>query len=158
MDDTIILLSKESTTCKILSLVDDQIIWCRMKVKPKKLRSLSLRKGKLNQNINFKVSAQRILIVLELVKSLGHWFDESLKVKDTSRILQGLYKIDQYTLHPCNGQIWCLQQRFIPMLWLLLVYEIATSTVESMEAKINKYTWKWLGLPPGFSDVALYCR
>ena len=27
-----------------------------------------------------------------------------------------------------------------------------------MEAKINKYTRKWLGLPPGLFDVALYCR
>ena len=36
----------------------------------------------------------------------------------------------------------------------LLVYEITTSTVESLEAKINK----WLGLPTGLSDVAFYCR
>ena len=27
-----------------------------------------------------------------------------------------------------------------------------------METKINKYTRKWLGLPPGLSDVAMYCR
>ena len=27
-----------------------------------------------------------------------------------------------------------------------------------MEAKIDKYTPKWLGLPPGLSDVALNCR
>ena len=43
----------------------------------------------------------------------------------------------------------------------LLYEEIATSgtsTVEAMEAKINKYTRKWLGVPPGLSDVALYCR
>ncbi|GFR94549.1 reverse transcriptase [Elysia marginata] len=32
------------------------------------------------------------------------------------------------------------------------------STVESIEAKINKYTRKWLGVPPGLSDVAMYCR
>ena len=44
------------------------------------------------------------------------------------------------------------------LLWPLLVYEIATSMVVSMEAKINKYTRKWLGLPPGLFDVALYCR
>ena len=40
----------------------------------------------------------------------------------------------------------------------LQAYEIATSTVESMEAKINKYNRKLLILPPGLSDVALYCR
>ena len=27
-----------------------------------------------------------------------------------------------------------------------------------MEAKINKYTQKWLGLPPGLSHVILDCR
>ena len=27
-----------------------------------------------------------------------------------------------------------------------------------MEAKMNSYNRKWLGLPPGLSDVALYCR
>ena len=32
------------------------------------------------------------------------------------------------------------------------------SAVEKMEAKINKYTWKWLGLSPGLSEVAMYCR
>ena len=40
----------------------------------------------------------------------------------------------------------------------LLVYEIAPITVESIEAKMNKYIWKWLALPPGLSDVTLYCR
>ena len=90
MDDTTILSSKESTTRKILSLMDKQIIWCRMKFKPKKCRSLLLRKGKVNQNINFKVGGQIIHTVSEeLVKSLGRWFDESLKdinqAKETSR-------------------------------------------------------------------------
>ena len=52
----------------------------------------------------------------------------------------------------------CPQHIFIPMLlWHLLVYEIVPSTVKSMEAKINKYTRKWLDLFPGLSDVALYC-
>ena len=42
--------------------------------------------------------------------------------------------------------------------WSPLVYEFASSTVESMEAKMNKYTLKWLSLHPGLFDVALYCR
>lgn len=33
MDDTTILSSKESTTHKLLSLMDDLMIWCRMKFK-----------------------------------------------------------------------------------------------------------------------------
>ncbi|GFO21235.1 reverse transcriptase [Plakobranchus ocellatus] len=44
------------------------------------------------------------------------------------------------------------------LLWPLLVYDICSSTVEAIEAKIKKYTRKWLGVPPGFSDVAMYCR
>ena len=164
MDNTTILSSQESTTPKILSLMDKQMIWCRMKFKPKKSRSLLLKKRKVNQNINFMVGGQRISTVSEeLVKSLGHWFDEFLKdinqVKETSRTLQeGLHKFDHCPLQG-KFKVWYLQHIFIPMLlWLLLVYEIATSTVESVEAKINKYTRKWLGLPPGLFDIALYCR
>ena len=44
MDDTTILSSKESTTHKILRLIDKQMIWCRMKFKSNKSRSLLLRK------------------------------------------------------------------------------------------------------------------
>ena len=76
MDDTTILSSKESTTRKQISFMDELMIWCRMKFKPQKSRSLSLRKGKLNQNINFKISGQRIPTVSDLpVKSLGRWYD-----------------------------------------------------------------------------------
>ena len=72
MDNTTILSSKE-LICKILSLMDKQIIWCRMKFKPQKSRSLSLRKGKVNLSINLKVGGQRTSIMSEeLVKSLGH--------------------------------------------------------------------------------------
>ena len=50
--------------------------------------------------MNFKVCGQRILTMSEEpVKSLGHWFDESLKdinqAKEILRTLQeGLHKID----------------------------------------------------------------
>ena len=80
------------------------MIWWRMKFKPQKSISLSLKKGKMNQNINFIVGGQRILTVSEEpVKSLGRWFDESLKdinqAKETSRTLQdGLHKIDRCLL------------------------------------------------------------
>ena len=80
MNDTTIFSTKESTTCTILSLMDKHIICCRMKFNPQKTRSLSLRKAKVNQNINFLVGGQSILTVSkEPVKSLGRWFDESLK-------------------------------------------------------------------------------
>ena len=59
MDDTTIL-SKESTTRKLISFMDELMIWCRMKFKTQKSRSLSLRRGKLNQNVNFEIDGQRI--------------------------------------------------------------------------------------------------
>ncbi|GFO32237.1 reverse transcriptase [Plakobranchus ocellatus] len=50
-----------------------------------------------------------------------------------------------------------LQFKLIPkLLWPL--YDICSTTAEAIEAKINKYTRKWLGVPPGLSDVAMYCR
>ena len=78
---------------------------------------------------------------------------------ETSRTIQEcLHKTDHCYLQ-WKFKFWCLQHIFIPMLlWPLLIYEVATSTVESEEAKINKYTRKWLGLPPDLFDVALYCR
>ena len=110
------------------------------------------------------VNGQRIPTVSEEpAKSLGRWCDESLKdinqVKESLRTLQeGLHKIDHC---PLTGKfkIWCFQHIFIPILfWLLLVYKITSSTVESMKVKMNEYTQKWLGLPADMSDVALYCR
>ena len=124
IDDTTILSSKKSTTRKILSLMEKQMNWCKMKFKPQKSRL---------------------------------WYIN--QAKEISRTLQeGFHKIDHCPLQG-KFKVWCLQHIFILMLlWPILVYKIATTMVESMEAKINKYTWKWLGLPPGLSDVALYSR
>ncbi|KAK3778109.1 hypothetical protein RRG08_062805 [Elysia crispata] len=44
------------------------------------------------------------------------------------------------------------------LLWPLLIYEICSTTVEAIEAKINKFTRRWLGVPPSLTDVAMYCR
>ena len=164
MDDTTILSSTESETHSLLSHFDDLMDWCRMKFKPKKSRSLSLRKGKVSKTTHFKVGGQAIPTVSEEpVKSLGRWYDDTLRdtrqSKETAQSSEeGLRKIDRCPL-PGKYKIWCLQHMLIPMLlWPLLVYEIATTTVEAMESKINKFTRKWLGVPPGLSDVALYCR
>ena len=58
-----------------------------------------------------------------------------------------------------NLKVWCLQFMLIPkLLWPLLVYEICSNTVKAIEAKINKFTRRWLAVPPGLTDVAMYCR
>ena len=164
MDDTTILCSKEEETRLMLKRLDDLMAWCRMSFKPKKSRSLSVRKGKVKEAVTFNVAGQNIPTVSqEPVKSLGRWYDSSLKDTkrgaETSELAKaGLQTIDKCGL-PGKYKVWCLQFMLIPkLLWPLLVYEISTTTVEAIEAKINRFTRKWLGVPPGLTDVALYCR
>ena len=40
------------------------------------------------------------------------------------------------------------------LLWPLLVYEIYTTTVGAIEAKINKFTRRWLRVLLGLTDMA----
>ena len=39
-----------------------------------------------------------------------------------------------------------------------MVYKIEMCAVEKIKQKIESYTRKWLGLPPGLTSVALYRR
>ena len=39
----------------------------------------------------------------------------------------------------------------------LLVYEICSTTIETIEAKINKFTRRRLGVGPTLANVAMYC-
>ena len=40
-------------------------------------------------------------------------------------------------------------------MWFLLIYEIATTTVEVMERKVGGYLRRWLGVPPSFTSIGL---
>ncbi|GFO10280.1 reverse transcriptase [Plakobranchus ocellatus] len=82
MDCTMILCSKENETLRMLVRLDTLMDWSRMSFKPKKSRSLSLRKGKLDESASYKVAGQNIpRISQEPFKSLGRWYDSSLKDK-----------------------------------------------------------------------------
>ncbi|GFR91728.1 reverse transcriptase [Elysia marginata] len=164
MDDTTIICSKEEETRRMSARLDTLMAWCRMKFKPKKSRSLSIRKGKIEEAVTFTVAEKQIPTVSqEPVKSFGRWYDSSMK--DTRRGVETVQFASEglLAINKCGIQgkfkVWCLQFMLIPkLLCPLLVYDICCSTVESIEAKINKYTRKWLGVPPGLSDVAMYCR
>ncbi|GFO17818.1 reverse transcriptase [Plakobranchus ocellatus] len=158
MDDTTVICSKEDETRRMLTRLDVLMLWCRMEFKPKKSRRLSIRKGKVDEATTFTVADQRI----QTVKSLGRCYDsciedtrrgaETLDLASESHLainkyIQGIFKI-------C-----CLQLMLIlKLLWPLLAYDICSTTAEAIEAKINKYTRKRLGVPPGLSDVAMYYR
>ena len=124
----------------------------------------SVRKGKIDATTTFTLANQQIPTVSqESVKSLGRWYDSSMK--DTKRGLETveLATEDLLAINRCGLQgklkVWCLQFMLIPkLLWPLLVYEICSTTVEASEAKINKFTRGWLRVPPGLTDVAMHCK
>ena len=43
-------------------------------------------------------------------------------------------------------------------MWPLMLYEIATTTVEGFERVINRHLRRWLGVPPSFTSIGLYGR
>ncbi|GFO03436.1 reverse transcriptase [Plakobranchus ocellatus] len=80
MDDTTIICSKEDETKRILMRLDNLMSWCRMEFKPKNSRSLSIRRGKVDVATTFTVAEQQIpTFSLEPVKSLGRWYNSSMK-------------------------------------------------------------------------------
>lgn len=118
-------------------------------------------KGKLVEH-RFFIDEEPIPTVAEKpVKSLGRWYDASLK--DTEQVVQlkevtknGLKSIAS-TLLPGSLKIWCLQFGLLPcLMWPLTVYDIPLSKVEKLERLISSYAKKWLGLPRCITNTALY--
>ena len=135
-----------------------------MAFKPAKSRSLALVRGKIRRDVFFDVAEQRIPTVSEEpVKSLGRVFDESLTDKSIrgailQQTIEGLQAIEAAPLQG-RFKVWLFQFVLLPrLLWPLTIYEIGLSVVEKLERKVNRYTRKWLGLPPALSSVALYSR
>ncbi|GFO17613.1 reverse transcriptase [Plakobranchus ocellatus] len=58
IDDTTGICSKEDETRRMLTCLDVLMSWCRMEFKPKKSRSLSIRKGKVDEATTFTVAEQ----------------------------------------------------------------------------------------------------
>ena len=72
MDGTTIICSNEDETRQMTERLDVLMTQCRMKLKPKKFRSLSVRKGKIDATTTFTMAKQQIPTVSqEPVKSLG---------------------------------------------------------------------------------------
>ncbi|XP_052236077.1 uncharacterized protein LOC127847893 [Dreissena polymorpha] len=98
------------------------------------------------------------------VKCLGKWFDTTLgdSRNNTERIRQqlrnGLAKIEGTGL-PGKFKAWLFQHGLLPrLLWPLMLYEIPTSTVDSLESMINKSLRRWFGLPSCMTSIGLYNR
>ena len=116
MDDMTTLTSTLACTKHLLA---------RMKLKPSKSRSISIVKGKLVDQ-RFYIDDTPIPLVSELpVKSLGRWYNASLKDSDQSdqlreEAIKGLVSIDK-TLLPGKLKLWCLQFGLLPRLMCLYI-------------------------------------
>ena len=161
MDDTTLIMNRKKVVQNTLNKLNNLLGWCRMAFKPAKSRSHALVRGKIRRDMFFDVAEQRIPTVSEEpVKSLGRVFDESLTDKSMrgailQQTIEGLQAIEAA---PLKGRfkVWLFQFVLLPrLLWPLTSYEIGLSVVEKLERKVNRYTRKWLGLPPALSSVAL---
>ena len=56
MDDTTVISNNEKDTREILERLNEVVAAARMLFKPKKSRSLSLRKGKVDESVRFKIA------------------------------------------------------------------------------------------------------
>ncbi|XP_035862163.1 uncharacterized protein LOC118496075 [Sander lucioperca] len=161
MDDLTTLTMTKVCTVRLLRKLQENIERARMKIKPSKSRSISIIKGKLSEH-RFHIGEEPIPMVSEKpVKSLGRWYDASLKDKEQveqlrKEVASGLENIDR-TLLPGKLKLWCMQYGLLPrLLWPLTLYEVPLSKVEKLERLVSSYVRKWLGLPRCLSSIGLY--
>ncbi|TWW73418.1 hypothetical protein D4764_15G0008120 [Takifugu flavidus] len=138
MDDMTTLTTTAACTSRLLGKLQENIKWARMKIKPSKSRSISIVKGEL-KNVKFLIGDDPIPTVSEQpVKSLGRWYNASLKDKDQVQHLKqditNSLKIINKTPLPGKLKLWCLQFGLLPqVMWPLTMYEVPMTTVEKME-------------------------
>ncbi|GFO43725.1 polyprotein [Plakobranchus ocellatus] len=95
MDDTTIICSKEDETRRMLTRLDDLTSWCRMEFKPKKSRSLSIRRGKVDEATTFTVAEQQISTVIKN-QSRASEDDRAMYSRKAKLKLQMKYILEEY--------------------------------------------------------------
>lgn len=161
MDDMTTLTTTAACTRQLLGKLQENIKWARMKIKLNKSRSISIVKGEL-ENVRFCIGDDPIPKVSEQpVKSLGRWYNASLRDKDQVKKIKqdmtiSLENINK-TLLPGKLKLWCLQFWLLPrVMWPLTIYEVPITTVEKMERSVPSYVKKWLGVPRCLTNISLY--
>lgn len=163
MDDVTVMTPSIHGTQWILDALDKMASWSRLQFKSEKSRSLSIVKGKLTQNI-FTIQGSEIpRIQDQKIRCLGKFYDSSLNDSSNltatrTQLTIWLKAIEQSQLLG-RFKVWCFQYGIIPRLqWPFLLYDFPMSQVEAMERLCSRFLRKWLGVPPSFSAVNLYCR
>ncbi|XP_053395771.1 uncharacterized protein LOC128555950 [Mercenaria mercenaria] len=164
MDDLTVSTKTHIQARWVLSALDEAATWARMKFKAKKSRSLVIRKGQTTKKFNLQVQGEDIPSIVDSpIKCLGKWYDASLKDANNiqrikNQLQEGLKQIDQTGL-PGKFKAWLFQHGLLPrLMWPLMLYEIATSTVEGLERTVSRYLRRRFGVPPSFSNIGLYSR
>lgn len=164
MDDITTILQTAACTTRLLKRIDELVGWARMKIKPSKSRSLSIKKGVRNDNTIFVAGGENIPLVKDQpVRSLGRTYTAELsdrQMGETVRkqLADGLAKINRSQL-PGKYKVWCYQAiLYQRVMWPLKMSEIPLSVVNKMDGLANSFIRKWLGLPRCFSEVGLFGR
>ncbi|XP_078583820.1 uncharacterized protein LOC144866333 [Branchiostoma floridae x Branchiostoma japonicum] len=164
MDDLTVTTRSHVEARWVLCELSRMVTWARMAFKPKKSRSMIIRKGKITNRFNLQVQGETIpQIDGNPIKCLGKWFDATLSDRSnatstSSQVEEWLKRTERSDL-PGKFKLWIYQHGLLPRLgWLLTVYEIPMTHVEGIERKVNKYIRKWLGIPPSFTSIGLYIR
>jgi len=149
MDDVAIVAPKAEEVEEVLCRLEHLIKQCKMRFKPVKRRSFSMRKRKVTPR-SYMIGGETIPTVLQQpVKSLGRMYSIPLtdryQGKQVLRLVcDGLARIDKCGL-PGKYKAWCYQFGLLPrVLWPLHVYDIPLSPVEQMEQKVSVKLRKWL--------------
>ena len=80
MDDITICTEGAAGARWILRAMERLVSWARMQFKPRKSRSLVIKKGKVDNRCSFSVQAQQIPTITEApIKCLGKWYRGDLK-------------------------------------------------------------------------------
>ncbi|KAL2097226.1 hypothetical protein ACEWY4_006433 [Coilia grayii] len=162
MDDVTSILQTAPCTARVLKRLDELTQWARMRIKPAKSRSLSIRRGARTDGTVFMAGGERTPLLSEQpIRSLGREYTADLSDRQMGKLVQqqlgrGLARIDGSEL-PGKFKLWCYQfTRFQCVMWPLKVCEIPSTTVSRLDSIANTYIRKWLGLPRCFSNVGLF--
>lgn len=104
MDDLTITTMTHVQACWVLTALDETVSWARMKFKPKKSRSLVIKKGKVTQKFNLQLQGVDIpSIANNSIKCQGKCYDASLNNTSSinhikNQLQEGLKEIDKTSL------------------------------------------------------------
>ena len=162
MDDLFIMSTSIKSSQELLDRTVCALSWARMLFRASKSSSIVISSGKVLNVSPFSVSGQLIPSIHEKpVKFLGRCIDFTLSDSTAIDNLiqqcnQALIAIDK-SFHRGIHKLWILQHLLIPRLrWPISIYEVAPSTVLSLEQKISTYVRKWLKLNKKITTLSLY--